>query len=335
MGLSVSDAVTGSARGDGRRYAFGPVVSRRLGRSLGVDLVPYKTCSYDCIYCQLGRTTRLTAVRSQFAPLARVVEDALRALEISGPADYITLSGSGEPTLCTRLDELIAALKARTGVPIAVLTNGSLLFRPEMRRELAGADLVVPSLDAGTAEAFQRVNRPDPSIGFEAMVDGLIEFGQDYGGRIWLEVFLVRGYTDSLDHVGRIAALARQIGPERVQLNTVARPPAEGDALPVDPAVLDDLAGAFGALAEVVAERPAVERAAGGGAEVQRLLDLLARRPCHLLAMAEALNAHPNAILKVLPGLVREGKVTVTRHGGRDYYAATHPSGEHGPVERV
>lgn len=321
--LAVPDAVTGSADDTGRRFVFGPVVSRRLGRSLGVDLIPYKVCSYDCVYCQLGRTTRLTAERSQYVRLDRVIEDVRRALEAPGRIDYVTLSGSGEPTLCLGLGDLIGALRERTQVPIAVLTNGSLLSRPELRQELAAADLVIPSLDAGDPATFARVNRPDPSIGFESMVEGLMEFGKGYRGRVWLEVFIVRGYNDRPDQVERIAALARQIAPERLQLNTVARPPAEGDALPVHPDVLHDLAGVFGPSAEIVSERPAEATAAGGGAEVEGLLNLLARRPCDLVGMAEALGAHPNAVLKILPGLVREGKVTVTRHGGRDYYAAT------------
>ncbi|NPV49511.1 MAG: radical SAM protein, partial [Armatimonadetes bacterium] len=155
---------------------FGPVPSRRLGHSLGIDLVPYKTCTYDCIYCQLGPTTCQTVTRTEYVPLAEVVAEMSDRLAQGVQADYITLSGSGEPTLYSRLGEVVAALKAMTAVPVAVLTNGSLLSEPEVRAALAEADLVVPSPDAGDDATFQRVNRPHTAINFADMVDGLREF---------------------------------------------------------------------------------------------------------------------------------------------------------------
>ncbi|HBO43222.1 MAG TPA: radical SAM protein, partial [Planctomycetaceae bacterium] len=165
-------------------FVFGPVPSRRLGRSLGVDLVPFKTCSYDCIYCQLGPTNCRTVERREWVPL----NDVLRELKskLNPPPDYITLSGSGEPTLYSRLDELINRIKDMSDVPVAVLTNGSLLWRDDVRRQLAAADLVMPSLDAGNPATFELVNRPHEAIAFEQMLSGLIAFRQSYRGRFWL-----------------------------------------------------------------------------------------------------------------------------------------------------
>ncbi|MBN2512679.1 MAG: radical SAM protein, partial [Sedimentisphaerales bacterium] len=154
-----------------REYIFGPVPSRRLGRSLGVDLVPFKTCSYDCIYCQLGRTTNKTLERKEWLPLAEITDQLKQKLYLK--PDYITLSGSGEPTLFSRCRDLIGKIKESTDVPVAVLTNGSLLWMPEVRESLLEADLVIPSLDAGSERLFQYVNRPHPDISFDKMLEGL------------------------------------------------------------------------------------------------------------------------------------------------------------------
>ncbi|GAG90670.1 unnamed protein product, partial [marine sediment metagenome] len=170
-----------------QEYIFGPVPSRRLGRSLGIDLVPFKTCTYDCIYCQLGRTTNKTLARKDWAPINRVIKQLSSKLD-SKP-DYITLSGSGEPTLFSRLEELISKIKNITDIPVAVLTNGSLLWLPEVRNALKAADMVVPSLDAGSSQIFQYVNRPHRDITFSRMLEGLVKFRNEYNGKYWLEVF--------------------------------------------------------------------------------------------------------------------------------------------------
>ncbi len=208
-------------------HIYGPVPSRRLGRSLGIDLVPYKACSYDCVYCQLGRTTCHTSRRRSYVDPAEVLTE-LKGRLSRGPApDYISLAGSGEPTLCRGLEELISGIKALTRIPVAVITNGSLLSRLPVAEALLSADLVVPSLDAGDEKTFRLINRPCRGIGFGEMARGLVEFGQSFRGRLDLEVFLVAGLNDSADQVKRIARLAERIAPRRVQLNTVARPPAE------------------------------------------------------------------------------------------------------------
>ena len=320
------------------RHVFGPVPSRRLGRSLGVDLVPFKTCSYDCIYCQLGRTTNKTVRREAYVPLEEVLADLDRALAQGPPPDYITLSGSGEPTLHAQLGKLVARIKAMTAVPLAVLTNGSLLWDAEVREALLPADLVIPSLDAGDARAFEAVNRPHPDISFERMVGGLRSFRRAYRGDLRLEVFLLAPVTDDGAQVEKIARLAAQIGPDRVERNTVARPPAEADVAAILPERLNDFARLFSPPADVVADyRGAAqdERAQVTEAEV---MDLLSRRPCTLDDLAAALRIHRNEASKHIAHLLRAGAIMRHLTGGRAYFGAapgaeteTHPTGMNRP----
>ena len=238
--------------GSPKRYVFGPVPSRRLGRSLGIDLVPFKTCTYDCVYCQLGGTTRQTVQRRAWVAVDVVLEEVREALE-SAP-DWITLAGSGEPTLHTGIGAVIRGIKRLTSVPVAVLTNGSLLWRRDVRDDLREADLVMPSLDAPDAALFALVNRPHRKIGFERMVAGLGQFRREFPGLYWLEVFLLSGVTSGDADVERLAVLADDIGPDLVQLNTVARPPAEQFAHAVSRRELDRLASLFAVPVEIIAE---------------------------------------------------------------------------------
>jgi wyosine [tRNA(Phe)-imidazoG37] synthetase (radical SAM superfamily) len=206
------------------KYIYGPVPSRRLGRSLGIDLVPFKTCTYDCIYCQLGRTTNKTMERRSYVPIEDIIGELKIKLATGEHPHYITIAGSGEPTLHSEIGELIVRIKAMTKIPVTVLTNGSLLFMPEVRAALMQADLVIPSLDAGDETMFRYVNRPHPEISFDRMVNGLIDFTRDFPGDVWLEVLLLFGITGMADETRKIAAYAERIGPQRVQLNTVCRP---------------------------------------------------------------------------------------------------------------
>jgi len=301
-------------------HVFGPVPSRRLGRSLGVDLVPFKTCTYDCIYCQLGRTTRKTLERKEWVPMDAVLEELKRKL-VYRP-DYITLSGSGEPTLHSRVGEIIGHIQAMTDEPVAVLTNGSLLWQPQVRAELALADVVLPSLDAGDASRFSFINRPHTSLSFDQVVEGLIAFRREFTGQYWLEVFLLAGYTAILADVDRIATLATEIRPDRVQLNTVARPPAEDFAMRVGPEELACLARRFNPPAEVVAERPSRPCRKSRKSSADTVLDLLRRRPCTADDVAQGLGLNRLEVLKRLERLVTQGAITSSRHAGQVYYRA-------------
>lgn len=304
-------------------YVFGPVPSRRLGRSLGVDLVPFKTCTYDCTYCQLGRTADKTVQRRQWVRWANVLDEVESKLDTR--PDYVTLSGSGEPTLHLGLGELIDRIKAITEVPVAVLTNGSLLWQAEVRKELQGADLVIPSLDVGDEMLFGHINRPHDSISFGQLVEGLIAFRQEFRGQCWLEVLLLAGYTSIDAEVGKIAAFVRQIRPDRVQLNTVTRPPAESYAEAVPRGRMIELAGLFEPRAEVIAEYDR-ELPEEGKAVCEDILEMLRRRPCSSRDMVAALGLHMNEVVKYLDEMVRQGQVElVVSHEGA-YYRAERPA---------
>ena len=209
------------------------MVSRRLGRSLGVDVIPAKTCPLNCIYCEVGRTTRLTLQRKEFVPAREVIREVSNAVEHFPHIDYITFSGSGEPTLNSALGEMISSIKRIISIPVAVLTNGVLLHDREVRAALMDADVVLPSLDAATPVVFRRINRPHPRLNLAEIIDGLIEFRQEYSGKIWLEILFARDVNDSPEEVDRIKEAIGRIKPDRVQIHTVTRPPAERNVEPV------------------------------------------------------------------------------------------------------
>jgi wyosine [tRNA(Phe)-imidazoG37] synthetase (radical SAM superfamily) len=316
------------------QHVFGPVPSRRLGLSLGIDPVPLKTCTYDCIYCQLGRTNHRTVERREYVPLENILADLDRKLETQPSLDYLTLSGSGEPTLYQPLDELIRQLKQRHPAPVAVLTNGSLLWDPEVRESIREADLVVPSLDAGDENLFRYINRPHPQISFEKMVAGLMEFRRDFAKPIWLEVFLLGGVTALEAEVAKIARIVKDIKPDRVQINSVARPPAEEFAYPVSRERLEQLARAFGEPTEVVADYPPeTQFPASTLATEADILNLLRRRPCSLQDVAAGLHTHPAQLAKHMETLVKKKVITVTAKGGSIFYTLSGPE-NHRPPER-
>ncbi len=302
-------------------YVYGPVPSRRLGRSLGVDLVPFKTCSYDCIYCQLGRTTKKTVECKEWFPLDDVVRDVSEHL--GSKPDFITLSGSGEPTLYSRITQLVSRIRDMTDTPIAIITNGSLLWKDSVRESLLGVDLVVPSLDAGTEDTWRRVNRPHSALSFDTMVEGLTLLRREFKSDYWLEVLLVEGITATDDEVRRIAEIVRRINPDRVQLNTSTRPPAESFARPVSRAEMEHFAGIIGEKAVVVADFKAQPSGGDFSARKADVLSLLQRRPCTLEDVAAGLGVHHNEAIKYLDELSREGTITSQLRGGKTYYEAT------------
>ena len=301
-------------------YIFGPVPSIRLGRSLGVDLIPFKTCSYDCIYCQLGRTTNKTTQRKEWVPIDIVTEQLKEKLD-SKP-DYITLSGSGEPTLYSQLEELISRIKSITDIPVAVLTNGSLLWLPEVRNALKSVDMVVPSLDAGSCEIFQYVNRPHSDITFRKMLNGLVKFRDEYSGKYWLEVFLLAGVTTPDTEINRLKTCISSIQPDKVQVNTVTRPPAEGFAEPVPQKQLQIITEKLYEQAEVIADYSNVHKQQDFSAQRQDVLTLLQRRPCSVEDIAAGLGLHRNEVVKYVEELSSEGKIEAKPQNQQLYYKA-------------
>jgi len=306
----------------GFRYLYGPVNSRRLGRSLGIDLVPLKICTYDCIYCQLGRTTRKTVKREEYFPVADILRELEQKLSSSAAPAYLTLAGSGEPTLNSRIGELISKIKGLTRIPVAVLTNGSLLWQPEVQEALMAADLVIPSLDAGDEHLFRYVNRPHREITFERLVGGLAAFTQRFPGAVWLEIFLLAGITGIKVEVEKIATLVKSIQPERVQLNTVSRPPAEEFASPVSEEQMKVFAQLFDGRVEVVGggehqELPAPD---AGAPTDDDILALLSRRPSTIHGVAASLGMHVGEAINRLQALSDRGEIMAVRQRGAVYY---------------
>jgi wyosine [tRNA(Phe)-imidazoG37] synthetase (radical SAM superfamily) len=308
--------------GTGFQHVYGPVFSRRLGRSLGLDLVPFKTCTYDCIYCQLGRTTNKTVERQEYVSIDEILDETKKKLDVGTAPDYITVAGSGEPTLHARIDQLIRGIKKLTRTPVAVLTNGSLLWMKEVQEALMEADIVLPSLDAGDARLFRYVNRPHPSISFEQMVSGLMEFREHFPGTLWLEVFMLGGITGLPAQAKDIAALCRRIRPERIQLNTVSRPPAEDFACAVSKDQMEQLAVLFPESVEVVSESESDERLTGLSEDVSDpdILALLSRRPCTVQGISAGLGVHTGEVTKRLHALIRRGIVKCIRKNNSIFF---------------
>ncbi len=234
-------------------HIFGPIASRRLGRSLGVDIVPLKVCTQNCIYCQLGIDGERTLERKEYVAAEVVLAELKERITEGVEADFVTLSGSGEPTLNSAMGKIIDGIRAITDIPIAVITNGTLLSDPAVRADCCKADLVLPSLDAGDAETFGKINFPHKDIDFDVFVEGLCEFRREYSGRMWLEVFLSEGVNDSDDQVDKIGAIIKRIGPDKVQLNTAVRPTAKESVLRVEQTRLEEIAGRLGGNVEVAA----------------------------------------------------------------------------------
>ena len=303
------------------RYVFGPVPSRRLGRSLGVDLVPLKTCSYDCLYCQAGRTTCKSAVPAAYHP----VEDVLRELEerlLSHSPDVITFSGSGEPTLHAGIHHVIAGIRFLTDTRVAVLTNGSLLAVSEVRERLLGADLVMPTLCTVKEKTFQRIHRPEASLRLDSIMTGMERFREEFQGRMDLEVVLLRGINDNDEEIAGLARAVDRIRPDRIQLNTVVRPPSEPDAMALDRGRLEEIRGFLGEKAEVIAFVPLDREAEDTAAFAQTIRGMSERRPIRVRDVAEALSLDPREAEKLIHALTAEGRLRVRTYAGEPYYVA-------------
>lgn len=218
----------------GARYTYGPVPSRRLGRSLGVSIIPRKTCTYSCIYCQLGRTVKYNIRPQSYFSREEISEEIEHKMAETSP-ECVTFAGDGEPTLSTDLGWLIERCKKKWSIPVAVITNGCLLHLKEIRDSLRDADIVLPSLDAGDERTFKAVNRPHYSLEFEEMVKGLIAFRKAFSGMLRIEVMLVKGVNDSEHNLRNIRKLAWAIRPDRIDLAVPTRPPAEPWVLPPGP----------------------------------------------------------------------------------------------------
>jgi len=304
-----------------KKYLYGPVPSRRLGLSCGIDIVPLKICTMDCIYCQLGKTAQTTIERKDYIPIEPVLAELKEALAEGLEADYITIAGSGEPTLNSRLGELIDGIKKLTNIPIAILTNGTLLSRAEVRADCSKADVVMPSLDAGDEQTFQRINRPYHVISVEKLISGLCAFRKEFSGQIWLEVFFVEGINTGTEQIARIKEAIKLINPDRVHLNTAVRPTADPNIARLSAEKLQEIANRLGPKCEVVADfSPArsgilnksksedlLEPHSVINRKAEALLSMLKRRPCSLNDICSSLGISRNEAIKHISDLQHQG----------------------------
>ncbi len=303
------------------QYIFGPVPSRRLGYSLGIDPVPLKVCSYDCVYCEVGRTTLKVIERKEYVKAEKILqelEDFLKSTQFK--IDVITFSGSGEPTLNSKIGYMIRKIKELTEIPVAVLTNGSLLWQEEVREELLPADIVIPSLDAVTPKIFMRVNHPHLDITPEKVIGGEIEFRKIYKGKYWLEVLIVKGINDREDEYRKIAGAIKKINPDKVQLNTVVRPPGQGRAEAVSRKELEKLQMIIGDKAEII---PEFHGTKGEGHELSlldNLLNMLQIRPCTLEELSSVLQVEEDSVKMALEGLKYKNILHEQKIGDKVFY---------------
>lgn len=304
------------------KYLYGPVPSRRLGLSLGVDIVPAKVCTLDCVYCQLGRTTEKTVERKDFVPIDTVLAELRDRLAQGLVADFITISGSGEPTLNSRLGELIDGIKQMTDIPVAVLTNGTLLYRQDVRADCAKADVVLPSLDAGDEKAFRKVNRPHEDISIEKLISGLCRFREEFDGQIWLEVFFLDGLNTDAGQIAQIRDAIGRIQPDRVQLNTAVRPTAEPFAKRLDAEKLRTIAAQLGQQCEVVADFARQRCDEHVEKTAENVLSMLKRRPCTLDDICSGLGIHRADALKHVSHFQELGVVTSEQRDGVLFFRA-------------
>jgi wyosine [tRNA(Phe)-imidazoG37] synthetase (radical SAM superfamily) len=302
------------------KYLYGPVPSRRLGLSLGVDIVPLKLCTYDCVYCQLGRTTTKTVERGPYVPARAVLAELEEKLTQRSRIDFVTLGGSGEPTLNSQLGEVIEGAKRITNVPVALLTNGALFFREDIRADCRRADVVLPSLDAGDEQTFRKINRPHPDLSIKKVIDGLSAFRAEFAGRIWLEVFLVQGLNTEPEQIAKIKDAIEHIRPDKIQLNTAVRPTAEPDLQRTESDKLHTIAAILGPGAEVIAEPSLSHLEKHTVSKAQDVLSMLKRRPCSLDDICQGLGIARSEALKYVDLLQRQGLIQTDQTERATYF---------------
>ncbi|MFW6414567.1 MAG: radical SAM protein [Verrucomicrobiota bacterium] len=301
------------------KHLFGPVPSRRLGLSLGVDLVPFKTCSFDCIFCQLGRTTNQTIQRREYVPVEEVIQELAEWSKTDYTADFITLSGSGEPTLNSEFGQVMDFVKSTFRTPLALLTNGSLLSDPEVRRDAKKADVLKISLSAFDQSSFEHINRPHQELDLKRMLEGIMLMRKEFHGEIWMEVFLVWGTNTTVNDVSHIASLVKEIGPDKIQLNTAVRPPCEDYAYAVPPDMMPGLSQLFEPHAEVIADYSS-KTIAHMSADEDKIMQLLQRRPCTIDQICQGFGLHRNEASKYIGKLLRNKQIKQYHQDDSIYY---------------
>ncbi|MBN1904295.1 MAG: radical SAM protein [Deltaproteobacteria bacterium] len=300
---------------------FGPVPSRRLGLSLGIDLVPCKTCSYNCIYCEVGRTTNLITEPSSFINIAETIKE-LEDVISKSPPDVITLAGSGEPTLNLDIGALISEIKKITKIPLTLLTNGSLLWKEEVRERCRGVDIILPTLSSVFKKTHDMIHRPHPGLDLDRIIQGLKETRKLFKRGYYLEVVLLKGINDSEEELSGLKKVIWDIAPDRVQLNTVVRPPAETSALPLTQERLEEIKAYFGGNTEIVAPSPIKGRGNISDSGAERIFEMVKRRPVTIDDISNALNFSRVETEQMVKGLKIKGIIQEQRHGDNLFYTS-------------
>jgi wyosine [tRNA(Phe)-imidazoG37] synthetase (radical SAM superfamily) len=305
-----------------RKYTFGPVPSRRLGLSLGVDVIPKKLCSLDCVYCEVGVTDKRGLARKEYFPANEILAEVKDVIAEYQDLDHITISGSGEPTLNSKIGDIIRGIKQMTNVPVAVLTNGTLLNNPEVRRDLMNADIVSPSLDAVTEDVFEKVDRPNPKLQIDTIIEGIKAFRHEYKGRMWIEILFVKGMNDHDEEVYKLKQVIDEIQPEKIHLNTVIRPPAYAVAQPVGEDRLMEIQKILGERSEIVGIFKETHKAQDRNVDGQVILALLKRRAMTVIQMTESLAMKQDEIFASLEQLHQGKLIQSYMFNGEKYYQA-------------
>jgi len=295
------------------KYLFGPVPSRRLGISLGVDLVPHKVCSLNCVYCEVGRTTNLTIEREEYIPLNDILTELKNYLNQNPNLNYITFSGAGEPLLHSGIGKVISFIKNDyPQYKLALLTNSTLLYDENVRKEILGIDLLLPSLDAVSEKVFKKLNRPNSKLDNNKIIEGLIKFRKSFKGKIWLEVFVIPGLNDTDKELELLKKTIKDIAPDQVQLNTLDRPGTESWIEPITKNRMEEIADFFKPLpVEIIAKFQSRNKIRSYQKDVeQQIMETIKRRPCTDKDLSEMLGIHINEINKYLSELLHEGSVT-------------------------
>jgi wyosine [tRNA(Phe)-imidazoG37] synthetase (radical SAM superfamily) len=307
------------------KYVFGPVPSRRLGRSLGIDPVPLKTCNWNCVYCQLGRSAPVVNERKDYCPPDEILAKIEESLARHKPSDvdWITFAGSGEPLLHASIGRLIAGVKRMTDLPVALLTNGSFLHLSEVREAVLAADAVLPSIDAGSADMFRRVDRPHPGISFEEQIEGLVAFRQTYGGKFWPEVMLVKGLNDSEEALADIAAVLRRLQPDLVHINVPTRPPAEASVEPPDDEGVMRAVAILGQSARIVVPAVADFDMDGRETVVDAIIDIVSRHPMREEEVRRVPHRwSPTEVRDALAEVEASGRIQIVERFGTRFWTA-------------
>ncbi|MFO7952742.1 MAG: radical SAM protein [Bacillota bacterium] len=296
------------------RHLFGPVPSRRLGVSLGIDLVPFKTCTLDCIYCECGKTTFLTVERKEYVPLKEVIEELNHYLQMKPQLDYITFSGSGEPTLHSKIEQVINYLKENyQEYKVCLLTNGTLFKEEQVRKQVLKADLIIPSLDTASEKGFQQINRPHPSLNCLEIIEGLVNLRREYSGEIRLEILIAPGFNDTTEELASLKEAIEKIKPDSIQLGTLDRPGTEEWLEPADSKKMEEIATYLNKAELIGNFTPGKKISAFDDSSNRQILQLLRRRPCTANDLCKSLNLRPAEIQKYINHLLAQDKIELER----------------------